>query len=121
MVDVSLTRRSARELARLIRSRDVSPVEVLDAHLAVIERINPKLNAIVTLAAEQAAAAARGLDAQAARGSFAGPLHGLPIAMKDLAETAGIRTTFGSPLFASHVPESDSLLVERRFVHWAGK
>jgi Asp-tRNA(Asn)/Glu-tRNA(Gln) amidotransferase A subunit family amidase len=81
--------------------------------LARITEANPAVNAIVTLAAEQAAAAARGLDAQAARGSFAGPLHGLPIAVKDLAETAGIRTTFGSPLFASYVPDFDAPHVAR--------
>src|SRR6478735_3454929 len=81
--------------------------------LARLTEANPAINAIVTLAAEQAAAAARGLDAQAARGSFAGPLHGLPIAVKDLAETAGIRTTFGSPLFASHVPDFDAPHVAR--------
>ena len=98
MVDVSLTRRSARELARLIRSGDVSPVEVLDAHLAVIERINPKLNAIVTLAAEQARDAARAAEAAVANGEPLGALHGLPVAIKDITPTAGIRTTFASPL-----------------------
>ena len=96
----------AVELARLIRARELSAAELLSAVLARITEANPSINAIVTLAAEQAAAAARGLDAQAARGSFAGPLHGLPIAVKDLAETAGIRTTFGSPLFASYAPTS---------------
>ena len=103
----------AVELARLIRARELSAAELLSAVLARITEANPAINAIVTLAAEQAAAAARGLDAQAARGSFAGPLHGLPIAVKDLAETAGIRTTFGSPLFASYVPDFDAPHVAR--------
>src|SRR5690242_12158077 len=103
----------AVELARLIRGRELSAAELLSAVLARITAANPAVNAIVTLAAEQAAAAARGLDAQAARGSFAGPLHGLPIAVKDLAETAGIRTTFGSPLFASYVPDFDAPHVAR--------
>ena len=98
----------AVELARLIRARELSAAELLAAVLARITEANPAVNAIVTLAAEQAAATAAGLDAQAARGSFAGPLHGLPIAVKDLAETAGIRTTFGSPLFASYVPDFDA-------------
>src|SRR5262249_41423600 len=98
----------AVELARLIRARDPSAPELPPAVLARIAEANPAGNAIVTLAAEQAAIAARGLDEQAARGSFAGPLHGLPIAVKDLAETAGIRTTFGSPLFASYVPDFDA-------------
>jgi len=98
----------AVELARLIRAGELSAAELLAAVLARIDEVNPAVNAIVTLAAEQAAAVAAGLDEQAARGSFAGPLHGLPIAVKDLAETAGIRTTFGSPVFASFVPSFDA-------------
>ena len=113
MVDVSLTRRSARELARLIRSGEVSPVEVLDAHLAVIERINPKLNAIVTLAAERARDAARAAETAVANGEPLGALHGLPIAIKDITPTAGIRTTFASPLFKDHVPDEDAEVVRR--------
>ena len=98
----------AVDLARMIRSRELSATELLDAVLARIEAVNPSVNAIVTLAAEQARVTAADLDARAARGSFAGPLHGLPIAIKDLAETAGIRTTYGSPIFASHVPTFDA-------------
>ncbi len=98
----------AVDLARMIRSRELSAAELLDAMLARIEAVNPSVNAIVTLAAEQARATAADLDARAARGSFAGPLHGLPIAIKDLAETAGIRTTYGSPIFASHIPTLDA-------------
>jgi amidase len=98
----------AVELARLIRARELSAAELLTAVLAGIEAVNPAVNAIVTLAAEQAQATAAGLDARAARGDFAGPLHGLPIAVKDLAETAGIRTTYGSPVFASYVPSFDA-------------
>ena len=103
----------AVELARLIRARELSATELLAAVLARIEAANPAINAIVTLAAEQAQATAAGLDARAARGEFAGPLHGLPIAVKDLAETAGIRTTYGSPVFASHVPAFDAPHVAR--------
>ncbi|MGA7486405.1 MAG: amidase [Xanthobacteraceae bacterium] len=113
MADASLTRKSARELARLIRSRGVSPVEVLDAHLAVIERVNPKLNAIVTLAVEHARDAARAAEAAAAKGEPLGALHGLPVAIKDVTPTAGIRTTFASPLFADHVPGEDAEVVRR--------
>jgi amidase len=105
---VDLCATSAVDLARMIRSRELSATELLEAVLARIEAVNPLVNAIVTLVPEQARAAAIGLDARAARGSFAGPLHGLPIAIKDLAETAGIRTTFGSPIFASHVPDFDA-------------
>jgi amidase len=103
----------AVELARLIRARELSAVELLAAVLARIDEVNPGINAIVTFAPEQAADAAAALDGQAARGAFAGPLHGLPIAVKDLAETAGIRTTFGSPVFASFVPSFDAPHVAR--------
>ena len=82
MPDRTLVQKSARELAQLIASRAVSPVEVLDAFLGVIEALNPKLNAIVTLAAEQARDAARLAEAAVMKGEPLGPLHGLPIASK---------------------------------------
>jgi len=113
MTDVSLTRRSARNLASLIRAREVSPVEVLDAHLAVIAERNPKLNAIVTLVAERARDAAKSAEAAIARGEPVGPLHGLPVGIKDNTVTAGIRTTFGSPLFKDFVPDEDAEVVQR--------
>jgi amidase len=92
----------------MIRSRELSAAELLGAALARIEAVNPAVNAVVTLAADQARAVAAGLDARAARGEFAGPLHGLPVAIKDLVPTAGIRTTLGSPVFASYVPDEDA-------------
>src|SRR6476469_4788088 len=113
MADAALTRQSARELARLIATRAVSPVEVLDAHLARIEQVNPKLNAIVTLATEQAHEAAQGAEAAVMRGDKLGSLHGLPIGIKDVTLTAGIRTTFGSPLYKDHVPQEDAEVVRR--------
>jgi amidase len=113
MVDKSLTRKSARELTRLIRERAVSPVEVLDAHLAVIEDVNPKLNAIVTLAAEQARDAARLAESAVMRNEPLGSLHGLPMAIKDVTLTAGIRTTFASPLYKDYVPAEDAEVVRR--------
>jgi amidase len=113
MPDESLTRKSATELAALISSRTISPRELLDAHLAVIERVNPKLNAVVTLAADHAREAAQKAEAAVMRGDELGLLHGLPIAIKDTARTAGIRTTFGSPLFANFVPEEDAEVVRR--------
>jgi amidase len=109
----SLAHKSARELARLIRTRAVSPVEVLDAHLAVIERVNPKLNAIVTLAADKALGAARRAEDAVMTGEPLGPLHGLPVAIKDVTPTAGIRTTFASPLYRDHVPTEDADVVRR--------
>src|SRR5258706_10411636 len=104
---------TATELARRIRAREVSVTEVVQAHLAQIEQVNPKVNAIVTLTAEQALADARAKDAALARGETPGPLFGLPVAHKDLVPTRGIRTTFGSPIYRDHVPDQDALLVER--------
>ncbi len=106
---------SAREMARLIRAKKLSARELLAAHLKQIELINPKVNAIVTLVPEMAAEAAERADETQARRSAGalGPLHGLPVAHKDLVETAGIRTTFGSPLFRDNVPKEDDMVVQR--------
>ena len=104
---------SAVEMARLIRARKLSAREVLAAHLKQIERVNPKVNAIVTLVPELAAEAAAKADEMQARKEKLGPLHGLPVAHKDLVETRGIRTTFGSPLYRDYVPTADDLIVDR--------
>jgi amidase len=104
---------SAIEMARLIRTRKLSAREALAAHLKQIERVNPKVNAIVTLVAEMAAADAAKADEAQARRETLGPLHGLPVAHKDLMETRGIRTTFGSPLYKDYIPAEDDLVVER--------
>src|SRR5580658_6488758 len=104
---------TATEMADMIRRKKLSARETLDAHLKQIERVNPKVNAIVTLVAEQAVDNARKADEAQARGAALGPLHGLPIAHKDLVETAGIRTTFGSRIFKDNVPKHDAILVER--------
>jgi amidase len=104
---------TATEMARRIRQKDLSAREVLEAHLHQIERVNPKVNAIVTLVADQARQQALKLDEAAAQGDFRGPLHGLPIAHKDLVETKGIRTTFGSPIFKDYVPDFNTLMVDR--------
>src|SRR5262249_38990339 len=90
-----------------------SPREALDAHLAVIERLNPKLNAVVTLVIDQAREAARAAETTIARGEKPGTLHGLPILIKDVTLTQGIRTTFGSPLFHDFVPDEDAEVVRR--------
>ena len=113
MSDNSLVRQSARELARLIRTRAVSPVEVLDAHLAAIEALNPKLNAIVTLAEENAREHARRAEQAVMKGEPLGALHGLPVGIKDITQTAGIRTTFASPLLKDNVPGEDEEVVRR--------
>src|SRR5690349_6897820 len=104
---------SAVEMARRIRAKKLSAREALAAHLKQIERVNPKVNAIVTLAAETAAEAAAKADEMQARGGALGPLHGLPVAHKDLLETKGIRTTFGSPLYKDYIPAEDDIVVER--------
>ena len=104
---------TARELARRIRDRELSAVEVMQAHLDQIDRVNPVINAIVTLLPERALADARAADAALARGDTVGPLHGLPIAHKDTLATKGIRTTQGSPIYVDAVPDENALIVER--------
>jgi amidase len=104
---------SARELARRIREREVSAREVTEAHLARIEAVNPRINAIVTHTPERALQEADAADALLAAGHEPPPLHGLPVAHKDTHETAGVRTTSGSPLLADHVPVRDELVIER--------
>src|SRR5579859_2162308 len=104
---------SALEMSRLIRAGKLSAREALAAHIKQIELLNPKVNAIVTLVPEMAAEAAAKADEMQARKETLGPLHGLPVAHKDLIETRGIRTTFGSPLFRDYVPTEDDLVVSR--------
>jgi amidase len=104
---------SAVDLAARIRKKSVSAREAMAACLAQIERVNPRVNAVVTLVAERAMADAARADEMLARGTATGPLHGLPVAHKDLVYTAGIRTTHGSPFYRDHVPTSDSVIVTR--------
>jgi amidase len=111
--DSSVCFLSAIEMARLIRAKKLSAREALAAHLKQIERVNPKVNAIVTLVAELAAGSAAKADEMQARKEKLGPLHGLPVAHKDLMETRGIRTTFGSPLYKDYTPTEDDIVVER--------
>jgi amidase len=98
--------------ARLIRSGDLSPTELLRAALARIERLGPTINAVVTLS-ETAQAEARAIEEALARGEDPGPLAGLPVGIKDVTPVRGLRTTYGSELFADHVAEVDALVVER--------
>src|ERR1700687_4876279 len=109
----NLSRKTAAELASLIATKAVSPVEVLDAHLATIARVNPRLNAIVTLVADGARVLAKRAEAAVMRGDKLGTLHGLPVAIKDVTVTKGIRTTYGSPLFKDNVPTEDAEAVRR--------
>ncbi|MGQ0664162.1 MAG: amidase [Pseudomonadota bacterium] len=113
MSDLELTSLDAAAIARAVRAREVSALAVIEAHLAAIARENPRVNAICTVAADHALGAARRLDAELAAGAAPGPLAGVPVGIKDVTPTAGIRTTYGSPLFADHVPAEDALVVRR--------
>ena len=112
MADESLALLPAHELARRVRARDVSAAEVLDACMARVERLNGALNAVVTLN-PHARAEACDLDVRIARGEDVGILAGLPVGIKDVTQVGGVRCTFGSPLFADHVPPEDALVVRR--------
>jgi len=113
-----LTALDATQLAALVRQKKASARDVMTAHLARIEHANPRVNAIVTLVAEQAMANAARLDEIMARDGPVGVLHGLPVAHKDLVDTAGIRTTYGSPFLRDNVPTNDAPIVSR--MHAAG-
>jgi aspartyl-tRNA(Asn)/glutamyl-tRNA(Gln) amidotransferase subunit A len=104
---------SAAELAALIAQRVVSPVEIVDIVLDRIEKTQPTLNAFITVCADDARAAAKAAEAAVMRGDTLGPLHGVPFAVKDLVNTAGLRTTFGSWALADNVPRADSPSVAR--------
>ncbi|MBV8092225.1 MAG: amidase [Acetobacteraceae bacterium] len=103
----------AAKLADMIRRRVVSPVEVVRDALERIERSEPALNAFITVAADRALDAARVAETAVMRGATLGPLHGVPVAVKDLIPTAGIRTTWGSLIFKDHVPDADAVVVTR--------
>ncbi|MFN4088510.1 MAG: amidase [Alphaproteobacteria bacterium] len=102
---------SAVELRRMIGTKEISPVELLDACIARIEAVNPAVNALVAMDLDAARRAAREAEQAVMRGDELGVLHGLPTGVKDLNDTAGLRTTYGSPLFADHVPEKDERMV----------
>ncbi|MEE8178281.1 MAG: amidase [Acidobacteriota bacterium] len=104
---------TATELVQSIQTRKLSCKEVMEAHIAQIERVNPKVNAIVTFIPEQALEQAAQADEALARGEKTGPLHGLPVAHKDLLDTKGLRTTYGSPIFKDHIPTENALCITR--------
>src|SRR5512145_621505 len=105
--------RSALELADLVRQKEVKPLEVLDAVLARLEAVNPALNAFCLVAADAARVAAREAEIAVMKGEPLGLLHGVPISIKDVIFTRGLRTTGGSRLFADLVPEEDAVAVGR--------
>jgi aspartyl-tRNA(Asn)/glutamyl-tRNA(Gln) amidotransferase subunit A len=104
---------SIAEMGDLVRRREVSPGEVVEAHLARIERVGPKLGAFITVMADEARKAAADADAEIARGRHRGPLHGVPIGVKDIFDTAGVLTTHGSSFYRDNVPAADADSVRR--------
>src|SRR3989441_3899627 len=108
MIDISIS-----EAAELLRQKKISPVDLATACLDRIERLNPLLNAFITVTDESAMAQARVAEEEIQRGDWRGPLHGIPIGLKDLIDTAGVRTTCGSALFADRVPTEDAFVVQR--------
>jgi aspartyl-tRNA(Asn)/glutamyl-tRNA(Gln) amidotransferase subunit A len=105
--------RTITELSQRLRRREVSPVEITQECLKRIERLNPSLNAFITVTAESALAAARRAEGEILRGEWRGPLHGVPVALKDLIDTAGVRTTAASALYKDRVPDQDADVVRR--------
>ena len=113
MPDRDLCFTPATELLRLFRARRASPTEVMEAVLARIDRVNPQLNAYVTLTREAALRDARAATRALRRGAALAPLHGVPVSIKDNTPTRGVRTTYGSKIFEHHVPAEDAVIVER--------
>src|SRR5438876_4035455 len=109
----NISQLSLSEASQLVRSKKVSPVELTYACLNRIERLNPKLNAFIIVTADSALAEARQAEAEIQHDRWRGPLHGIPIALKDLVDTAGVRTTAGSGLFKDHIPTQDAEIVRR--------
>lgn len=112
-METDLCLETAKSLQKKIQNKEVSSLEVMEAHLARIKKVDPFYNAVVTLAEEEALAEAKKATEEAAAGQWRGPLHGLPVGIKDLDLTKGIRTTLGSPIHSEFIPTKDSLIVER--------
>ena len=104
---------TVEEQVEAIKTRKLSPVEIMDAVLSRIERLNPKINAYCTLVAESARKQAKEAEARVMKGEKLGPLHGVPISIKDLTFTKDIRTTFGSKIYENFIPQEDGVAVER--------
>ena len=118
MDSLELCYMSAGQLSRLIQSREVSPVEVVDAHLSRIQSTDQVLNSFITLLPEPARAAARRAESDISAGNYRGPLHGIPVGLKDLFNTGGVRTTSGTRLFDNFIPQQDCTVAAR--FHQAG-
>jgi len=111
--NASLSRLTLSEASQLVHARKISPVELTRACLGRIEQLNPKLNAFITVTADSALAEARAAEEEIHRGHWKGPLHGIPLALKDLLDTAAVRTTAASGLFKDRVPLEDAEVVRR--------
>ena len=109
----SIVNLTALDMVQLIRGKEISCREVMEAHIEQIEDINPKVNAIVTLDVDKGLKEADAADKAIGRGDDVGLLHGIPVAHKDLVPTKGMRTTFGSPLYSDYVPDYSALIVDR--------
>ena len=118
MEGIELCYASAGTLSLLVQSKEVSPVDIIDAHLARIDATEPMLNSFITLLPEEARAAARRAEQEIQSGNYKGPLHGIPVALKDLFNTGGVRTTSGSRIFDNFIPERDCTVAAR--FHQAG-
>ena len=104
---------SATEIVEHIKSQNLSAVTVIESHLDRISATNGVINAVVTLSDEAALSQAKDIDKRVSNGEQVGLLAGVPIGVKDVTATLGIRTTFGSPLFADHIPDKDDIIVQR--------
>ncbi|MBM4464045.1 MAG: amidase [Chloroflexi bacterium] len=113
MADLELCTLTLEELAPLLRDGQVSPVEVIQSYLVRIDTLNEALNAYITVTRDQALADARRYEEEILRGDYRGPLHGVPVALKDLYDTAGVRTTAASKIYAQRVPQEDATSVAR--------
>lgn len=111
----SLIALTLHQASEAIRTKRISAGELTDAYLARIEMLDPRLNAFITVIADQARADARRLDEELGRGNYRGPLHGIPIAVKDLFDTRGIKTTAGSKILRDRVPDRDAFVIERLY------
>ena len=100
-------------LSEKLRTRELSPVALTESFLARLQRLGPRLGAVITLTAEKALEQARAAEAELARGAWRGPLHGMPYGLKDLIDTKGIPTTWGARPFAGRVPTEDATVVTR--------
>ena len=111
MADKDIFKLTISELAPKIKGREISPVEVTEAALSQVERLQPTLNSFISILHDEARSQAREQESALARGEYLGPLHGIPIGFKDNIATGGIRTTVGSKVLADHVPEEDARVV----------